>query len=163
MQYNQFMIYTHRPFMSKSTAEGPIHAKIRHMQARTACIDSAVEISNLLRLYKSRYPLRFTNVQVVSIVFSAAIIFVLASVLDLEGIDRRSLQRHLDTCCKALAELGKVFKNAARTLDILLDIKRKWQAKLVAAEQPKRRARKGQESPGISTKRRKSQLQCFQA
>ncbi|OAP65610.1 hypothetical protein AYL99_01582 [Fonsecaea erecta] len=161
MQYYQFMIYIHRPFMSK-TASDAINSNIRHMHARSVCIESAVAISTLLRLYKSSYPLRFVNVEVVSIVFSAAIILVLASVLDLEGTDKLNLQRHLDTCCKALAELGKAFKNASRTLDILLDIKRKWQAKLVASEKPKRRAIEGQESVRPGTKRRKSQFQPLQ-
>ncbi|OQV02893.1 Fungal Zn2-Cys6 binuclear cluster domain-containing protein [Cladophialophora immunda] len=161
MQYHQFMIYIHRPFMSK-TASSTINSNIRHMHARSVCIESAVAISVLLRIYKSSYPLRFVNVEVVSIVFSAAIILVLASVLDLEGTDKLNLQRHLDTCCRALAELGKAFKNASRTLDILLDIKRKWQAKLVASEKPKRRALEAQESVRPGTKRRKSQFQPLQ-
>lgn len=129
------------------------------MHARAACIESATAIANLLRLYEANCPLRFINVEVVSIIFSAAIILVLFSVLDLEGIDKSSLQRHLHTCCKALAELGKTFKNASRTLEILLDIKRKWQVKLVTSEKPKRRAYEGHGPLGTSTKRRKSQLQ----
>ncbi|EXJ73871.1 uncharacterized protein A1O5_03633 [Cladophialophora psammophila CBS 110553] len=159
MQYHQFMIYIHRPFMSKPAASTTINSNIRHIHARAVCIESAVAISMLLGLYKANYPLRFVNVEVVSIVFSAAIILVLASVLDLEGTDKLNLQRHLDTCCKALAELGKVFKNASRTLEILLDIKRKWQAKLVASEKPKRRVLDGQESVRPGPKRRKPQMQ----
>jgi hypothetical protein len=55
-------------------------------------------------------------------------------------------------CCRTLAELGNVFNNAARTLDVLLHVKRTWQARLVVASAgSKRRAPSAAGSP---TKRR---------
>jgi hypothetical protein len=118
-----------------------------------------VSISKLIRIYKKAYPLRYINVEAVSIIFSAAIMFVLASVSDLGGSYTANLVSHLDTCCKALAELGKVFKNATRTLEMLLDIKRKWQAKVLASTGSKRPMPVLSEYIPFGSKRRKSQAQ----
>jgi hypothetical protein len=155
MQYYQFLIYVHRPFVSRQSPDVS-----RSIQARRACISAAVGVSNLLRIYKSAYTLRYINVEVVSIIFSAAIIFLFASVSELVDDERSNLVAGLDTCCKALAELGKVFHNATRTLEMLLDIKRKWHAQVVASIGSKRRlsalARGNQTQ--TQSKRRKSQI-----
>lgn len=160
MQYYQFLIYIHRPFVSRHS-QPSLPNDPRYIQARRACIDAAVAISTLIRIYKSSYSLRYINVEVVSIIFSTAIIFVFASVSELGGNDNANLVSHLDTCCKALAELGKVFQNATRTLEVLLDIKRKWQAKVLASTGSKRRmsaVARGGSNTGNGKKRRKSHL-----
>ncbi len=180
MKYYTSMIYIHRPFISRQGSRSFAPALDRgYIHARRVCIDSAISISNLLRIYRSTCTLRYANVEVVSIIFSAAIILVFASVASptaqqegpppssspgtatnssnggRSGVPRggrrsaSSLGRppvggnvaaHLDTCCKALADLGHVFQNATRTLEVLLAIKRKWQAELVASTGSKRRS-----------------------
>ncbi|KAL1839730.1 hypothetical protein VTK73DRAFT_3933 [Phialemonium thermophilum] len=219
MKYHQSMIYIHRPFISRQGARSVIPAHNRgYLHARKVCIDSAVAISTLLRRYRATYTLRYTNVELVSIIFSAAIILVFASLAsnpspqgqsgggmagsaaDAEGSTgglsggsgggegstggaestggagagsggggpgaaaagggggggaskggrglaglrppppSASIAAHLDTCCKALADLGQVFQNASRTLEVLLAIKRKWQAELLASTGSKRRS-----------------------
>lgn len=148
------MIYIHRPFISQrrrgSHAFSPSTLERSYLHARKICIDSAVAISTLLRIYRRTCTLRYTNVEVVSIIFSAAIILVLESVAgpasqstEGRGLPARgddSVAAHLDTCCKALADLGRVFHNATRTLEVLLAIKRKWQAELLASTGSKRRS-----------------------
>ncbi|KAI7554627.1 hypothetical protein KC331_g416 [Hortaea werneckii] len=93
---------------------------------------SAVEIAKLLVCYKRHYSLRRINVQVVHIAFTAALILVYAIVSGIKGDFSDDLKVNVDTCCEALAELGETFANANRALDILLAVKRSWQAWMVA-------------------------------
>ncbi|KAI7210381.1 hypothetical protein KC333_g8257 [Hortaea werneckii] len=93
---------------------------------------SAVEIAKLLVCYKRHYSLRRINVQVVHIAFTAALILVYAIVSGIKGDFSDDLKVYVDTCCEALAELGETFANANRALDILLAVKRSWQAWMVA-------------------------------
>lgn len=128
MHYHQYLIHIHRPFVSKHRLS-PFPTK--HLHARRVCTDSAVAIANLVQRYESYYTLRYINNEAICIIFSTAVILVFASVSDFEGHDDRSLVAHLSTCCNALAELGKIYEHASRTLDILLRLKRQWQAKLL--------------------------------
>ncbi|KAK7727254.1 hypothetical protein SLS63_007305 [Diaporthe eres] len=99
-----------------------------------------------------QHSLSQVNILVVQITFSAALILVYATVSERDIENHRRLTGHLEMCCRALAELGHVFNNAARTLDVLLHVKRTWQARLVAASAgSKRRASFAAGSP---TKRR---------
>lgn len=153
MQYHQFMIYIHRPFISKYRSQPypPVGPGYNH--ARTTCIESAVAISKLLTKYKSAYTLRLINIQAVSIVFSAALILVFATVSEIRGDTNVDPNTHLSTCCKGLAELGKTFQNATRALEILLSIKRAWQAKLLVCVGSKRRSSSIRTHRGSAKKR----------
>lgn len=141
MLYEYLIILLHRPFVAKRYIQphpligrGPEHA-------REMCVRSASRISILLSIYEEQHSLSQVNVLVVQITFSAALILVYATVSEREIENHRRLTSHLEMCCRALAELGHVFNNAARTLDVLLHVKRTWQARLVAASAgSKRRA-----------------------
>ena len=153
MQYHQFLIYIHRPFISKHRSQPypPVGPGYNH--ARTTCIESAVIISQLLTRHKTTYTLRFINIQAVSIVFSAALILVFATVSEIKGNNNADLNTHLSTCCKSLAELGKTFENATRALEVLLSIKRAWQAKLLVYVGSKRRSSPIRTARGSAKKR----------
>lgn len=152
MLYEYLIILLHRPFVAKRyiqphplIGEGPEHA-------REMCVRSASRISILLSFYEEQHSLSQVNILVVQITFSAALILVYATVSERDIENHRRLTAHLEMCCRALAELGHVFNNAARTLDVLLHVKRTWQARLVAASAgSKRRAPSAAGSP---TKRR---------
>ncbi|OJD29688.1 fungal specific transcription [Diplodia corticola] len=134
MFYEYLVILLHRPFVAKRyiqphplVGSGPQHA-------RQMCVRSASRIATLLSWYEERFSLGLINIQAVQMTFSAALVLVYATVS--EGGDVQSHQliaARLDTCCRALAELGNTFDNATRTLDVLLHVKRTWQARLVAA------------------------------
>jgi hypothetical protein len=132
MQYYQILIFIHRPFISRNRLS-EVNQHNRFGCSRRLCLQSAIAIAQLLNMYETRYTLRQINIQVVSITFSAALMLLFAT-LDRSGCyDCANLCRNLDTCCQALAELGKFFENASRALDLLLSIKRGWTARLVSS------------------------------
>ncbi|KAI0886377.1 fungal-specific transcription factor domain-containing protein [Annulohypoxylon maeteangense] len=138
MQYALFIIILHRPWVAKKYIQptplfgsGPRHA-------REMCLRSAVDIAILIRAFEKQYSLQRANVLLVHIAFTAALILLYATVSEKDFDCQRELSTQLDMCCQALAELGNSFENAARTLDILLSVKRMWQASLVSGIQTKR-------------------------
>ncbi|KAI1212069.1 fungal-specific transcription factor domain-containing protein [Annulohypoxylon truncatum] len=138
MQYALFIITLHRPWVAKNYIQptplfgsGPRHA-------REMCLRSAVDIANLIRAFDRQYSLQRANMLLVHIAFTAALILLYATVSEKDFDCQRELSTQLDMCCQALAELGNSFENAARTLDILLSVKRMWQASLVSGMQTKR-------------------------
>lgn len=138
MQYSKFQIYIHRPYISKHGIQPYPPVGPGHIHARNTAIEHAVRISRLLCKYKSLYSLQYINIEAISITFSAALILVFATVSEFDGPTDADLRLHLSQCCKALAELGKTFQSSTRTLDVLLSIKRVWQAKLLASAGSKR-------------------------
>ena len=140
MQYYVFVIVQHRPFISKVSiqpypprGDGPLHA-------RRMCLESAIEIARLLEDYATRFAFRWANTQIVHMAFSAALILLYASVSETDRQRHATLAGLLAICCDALAELGRIFENATRSLDTLLIIKRTWQARLVSGAGQKRRS-----------------------
>ncbi|KAL1858737.1 hypothetical protein Daus18300_009871 [Diaporthe australafricana] len=153
MLYEYLIILLHRPFVAKRYIQpypligrGPQHA-------REMCVRSASRISILLSWYEKQHSFSQINILVVQITFSAALILVYATVSERDIQNHRLLTGHLEMCCRALAELGNVFTNATRTLDVLLHVKRTWQARLVAASAGSKRRAAGS-SAGTPTKRR---------
>ncbi|KAH7123156.1 fungal-specific transcription factor domain-containing protein [Dactylonectria macrodidyma] len=155
MQYALFVINLHRPFVAKHYIQPEPPVGPGHLHAREMCISSAIEIAKLLRIFESQYTLSRSNVQMVYIAFTAALILVYATIAENNDESHRDLPFHLGTCSHALAELGNIFPNANRTLDVLLKVKRSWQARLVAATTgPKRRGSSA--TTGSGSKRRRA-------
>lgn len=138
MQYALFVIILHRPFVSKHYIQPSPLVGSGHVHARKMCVSSAVDIAKLLHLYEQEHSLRRANIQMVHVAFTAALILVYATISENDPHNHRELSVHTETCCYALAELGHVFENASRTLDVLLSVKRMWQARLVATAGTKR-------------------------
>jgi hypothetical protein len=138
MQHAFCIMILHRPFVAKSYIQPYPRVGAGHEHARSMCVKSAIDIAKLIGGYKLRFSLRRANVLFVHIAFTAALILVYAAVSELENRDRTQISAHLDVCCQALAELGNVFESASRTLDILLSVKRMWQARLVGSFHRKR-------------------------
>ena len=157
MHFALFKIVLHRPFVSKHYIQPSPLVGRGHLHAREMCVRSAVDISKLIACYQSQYGLRRCSVLVVHIVFSAALILVYATLSQSDNYLSDALQPHLETCCQALAELGSTFENAARTLEVLLAVKRTWQARMVVGFSNKRReSQRSAENMSSPNKRIKS-------
>ncbi|KAJ3529476.1 hypothetical protein NM208_g9737 [Fusarium decemcellulare] len=157
MQYSLFVITLHRPFVAKHYIQPEPPVGPGHLHAREMCIRSAVEIAKFLRMFERQFSLQRSNVQMVYITFTAALILVYATLAENNHESHRNLSTHLATCSHALAELGNIFPNANRTLDVLLKVKRSWQARLVAATIGSKR-RASSTTTGSSSKRRRAQV-----
>ncbi|KAL4761567.1 transcription factor domain-containing protein [Aspergillus foveolatus] len=141
LQYHQIVIFTHRPWVSKSYIQprAPRQGPGYH-HARKMCIESSIAIARLLHIYEKHYTFRRMNNQVVSMIFSAALILLyvtisttpLASRTGLEQLEGSSseMTAYLNLCFRALDELGQSFENAKRTRDFLVSLQRRWQARM---------------------------------
>ena len=148
MQYHQFQILCHRPYISRRYLQpqqppqgpGPNHA-------RKSCINAAVSIAQTLLLYEKTYTFHKGNVQVISYIFSAALILIFSTVPALnptrsapsraglgEGLksgypDQEIILTHLSTCFRALDAMGTCFENARRTSTFLGALQTQWQGR----------------------------------
>lgn len=145
MAYHNFCILVHRPWTSKgSQPRGKIGPGYEH--ARSVCHNSASEIASLLRIYESHYGLRRMNVYVINIIVSASLILIfrLITVKDILGGDQQpekfDVAGDLNTCFRALDELGQSFLSARQHHEHLLAIQKHWsQRKNYARSGSKRR------------------------
>ena len=131
MAYHSFCILVHRPWTSKgSQPRGKIGPGYEH--ARGVCHNSASEIASLLRIYESHYGFRRMNVYVVNIIVSASLILIFGLIAkEILGAQRDQPEKvnvagDLNTCFRALDELGQSFESARRHHEHLLAIQKHW-------------------------------------
>lgn len=124
MQYYQFMIHCHRPYISRYyiQPQPPQGPGSRH--ARSMCIESAVAIARLLAIYEKAYLFRGAKVQIISFNFSAALILIFTTMPWRRSPRDQELVRHLNTCFRALDDMGGCFENARRTRSFLGTLQR---------------------------------------
>jgi hypothetical protein len=125
MEYHHLQIFLHRPWTSSSLQPQPLQgAGVHH--ARHICASSATEIARLLRIYETQYSFRFINVEVIRILSSAALILIFATVpLPHREVDVE-MTGYLNTCFRALEDLGGRYDSAKETRCTLLAIQRRW-------------------------------------
>lgn len=158
MLFAYLVIVLHRPFVAKHYIQPSPPVGLGHLHAREMCIRAALQIAKLLSEYKKQYSLRHASILVVQAVFSAALILVYATVSQDDQDSHQELSAELEVCSHTLAELGDTFESASRSLDVLLKIKRTWQARLVGP--PVGSKRRGS-SAGISNPRAKRPLNFY--
>lgn len=93
------------------------------------CVESATSISEVLILYERYYSFRRANFQIVSFIFSAALILIFAMDPTGKGEQDRGLVAHLSTCFRALDEMGVQFESAKRTSTFLSTLQREWHSR----------------------------------
>ncbi|KAB8239029.1 Zn(II)2Cys6 transcription factor [Aspergillus alliaceus] len=128
MQYHQLMIHCHRPYISRHHIQPQPPQGPGSSHARMMCMESAIAIAQTLALYERYYSFRRANFQVVSFIFSAALILIFAIVPTRQYEHDRELVAYLSTCFRALDEMGSQFENANRTSTFLNTLQREWQA-----------------------------------
>ena len=131
MAYHNFCILIHRPWTSRgSQPSSKIGPGYQH--ARSVCHNSASEIASLLRLYESHYGFRRMHVYVIKIIASASLILIFGLIAEESLGERRdqsekfNVADDLNTCFRALDELGQTFESATQHREHLLAIQKHW-------------------------------------
>lgn len=139
MQYHQNIIYAHRPWISKSHLQLQPPKGPGWTHAREMCIQSAIAISKILKMYEYRYTLRRINVQAISITSSAILFLLFASFSSGPSRSGDDIPRYLTTCFRALDEFAICWKSAHRARDILVGLQHQWdlRARLGSNGQPR--------------------------
>ncbi|OJZ85522.1 hypothetical protein ASPFODRAFT_82537 [Aspergillus luchuensis CBS 106.47] len=127
MQYYQFMIHCHKPYISRRHIQPQPPQGPGSGHARRMCIESAVAIVQLLGLYEQAYGFDKTSIQMVSFVFSAALILIFNTVPARTTSRDQLLVNHLNTCFRALDRMASCFENARRTSVFLGTLRQQWQ------------------------------------
>ena len=130
MAYYNFCILVHRPWTSKgSQPRGKIGPGYQH--ARHICRNSASEIASLLRRYEAGYGFRRMNVYVVTIIFSASLILIFGLIAEewRDESEKHEVIGNLNTCFRALDDLGQNFDCAKHSHEQLLAIQKHWTQK----------------------------------
>ncbi|KAJ8128012.1 hypothetical protein O1611_g5624 [Lasiodiplodia mahajangana] len=97
--------------------------------ARRQCIDSAIAIAKLLRIYESQYTFRRINVQAVGMTCSAALLLIFALVTGYQRPEGKELKVYLVVCFRALEEFSQAWENAKRNRDFLVLLQRNWESR----------------------------------
>lgn len=137
MQYYELVILTNRPLLLDALSGSNDIQKQRQQLAHTLCVDAAGSITNLVQIYRRHYKSRQTNLQVVHIVFTAALILVYVSCSPTRAAADKALL-HLQVCTQALGELSQSFRSASRALEVVMVFKSRWHAQARAQSRSKR-------------------------
>ncbi|KAF2145744.1 uncharacterized protein K452DRAFT_244065 [Aplosporella prunicola CBS 121167] len=142
MSYHQFMIYIHRPYVSKTYIQPSPPQGPGHVHAQQMCIESSIAVAELLRLYEIRYTFRRMNIQAVSIIFTTSLIliFIICSKRGLSHFSNSNnltggtsadgandAASHLSVCFRALEDLTQSYDSARRTREFLVALQRRWE------------------------------------
>ncbi|THZ80470.1 hypothetical protein D6C84_07410 [Aureobasidium pullulans] len=125
MEYHHLQIFLHRPWTSSQLQPQPSQGPGVH-HARHICATSATEIARLLRIYEIQYSFKFINVEIIRILSSAALILIFATVPLPHREVNSEMTGYLNTCFRALEELGGRYDSAKETRCTLLAIQRRW-------------------------------------
>jgi hypothetical protein len=125
MEYHQLLILIHRPWTSK-TSQPTLQKGPGYMHARHQCVESATAISKLLRRYEMQYTFRRMNIQIIHIIFSAALIMIFATISRRTEPPTLEEASNLGVCFRALDELGQAFELAKSAREGLITIQRRW-------------------------------------
>lgn len=149
MQYHQNIIHVHRPYMSRTYVQPFPPQGPGSDHARMMCMESAISIAKLLRLYETRFALRRINVQAVGIVCSAALLLIFADVTCYHHDSVDQTKQHLSVCFRALDEFSSSWESAKRSRDFLVLLQGQWELQGRPARAREAKSRKRTRTSGL--------------
>ena len=90
------------------------------------CTSSANSIVALLKLYRSRFSLRYIVNLSVHMLFTASIVHLVNTLSSKESLQRSS-KNALRTCMLGFSEIGQAWASATKSLHVVESLQRKWQ------------------------------------
>lgn len=127
MHYYQCLIYAHRPWMSRVTAQSQTPQGPGAAHARQICVDAAISIAKILKIYEHRYTLRRVNIQGPAITCSAALLLIFAKISRYGRTRGLNVDEHLGICFRALDAFGQSWESARRSRVFLIRLQRQWE------------------------------------
>jgi hypothetical protein len=97
------------------------------------CLAAADSVVEVLRVYQRQHSLRQTNIQIVHLIFTAALVQVYHSCRNNSGPESVRASNNLQFCCQSLAEIGQSWRSAMRALEVIICVKREWQTRTSSA------------------------------
>jgi len=125
MIYHTTMILLFRPFGSQKQIAG-ISASPWEL-----CTASANSIVTLLKLYRSRFTLRYIINLSVHMLFTASIVHLVNATSANESLQRSS-KNALRICISGFEEIGEIWVSAIKSLSVVKSLQQKWQLKTAA-------------------------------
>jgi hypothetical protein len=122
MQYLCVVIIVNRPFFA-SAKMLPGLTVTEIASRRNTCTEAANSLARVVHIYRRLYGLRRINIQAVHLIFTATLIHVFTACGALDQTRSDNAWKNLEICSQALSEMGLVFKNAARALEVVMGIK----------------------------------------
>jgi hypothetical protein len=138
MQFHVLSIFLHRPFFSRhllraSALSPSVQTPSPSTHPRTLCTSAAHSLIRVLHLYRTQHSLRQTNVQIVHLVFTAALVHVYSACTPTNTtIGADQAMQDLQFCIQALSEMSATWRNATRALEVIICVKREWMGKAAA-------------------------------
>lgn len=131
MQFYAVVIFLLRPYFSRdllrlTQAMPSQDDRIAVASVRAECISAAHNMADVLRCYRKQYSLKYTNVQIVHLIFTASLVQVYNACTCSPQESQEALD-DLKFCCESLGEIGECYGNATRALDVVILVKREWQ------------------------------------
>ena len=90
------------------------------------CVESAACIGKILVTYERQYTFNRMHIHAVSITCSAAMLLILACVTQYPGLSKTDIDKHLDSCFRALDAFSPLWNMAGRAREFLAALQRKW-------------------------------------
>ncbi|KIV99416.1 uncharacterized protein PV09_08954 [Verruconis gallopava] len=127
MHYYQCLIHAHRPWMSRNYIQSQPPQGPGSDHARLMCVDAAISIARILRIYEKQFTFRRINIQGPIITCSAALILIFADISHYGKSHDLKITPHLSLCFRALDAFGQCWENAKRARVFLTKLQRQWE------------------------------------
>jgi hypothetical protein len=149
MQYYAALIFLFRPYFSRDMLDpdslDPEGRRTRAFQGqvpatvRADCISAAHNMTEMLRCFRKQHSLRYTNIQIVHLIFTASLVHIYNACTphDSNSYSQAALD-DLQFCCQSLGEIGQTYGNATRALEVIILVKREWQRMAAVRRSAKR-------------------------
>ena len=141
MQYYEILILLYRPFIQPNDAPAQSPAlQIPAKKALEICMESATEISQLLKIHCRHFGIARLNVYSVHILMTAALIHVFVAG-DRSNPRQAEAQAAARESIQALSELSHTFESSTRAFEVITSIRLDWQDEMLHGQRSHKRRR----------------------
>lgn len=123
MQYYAILVVIDRPFTYGRHTQLPGLIPADVQESHIACTDAAASIINRVQTYRFHHGARQMNIHTVHLIFTAALVHIHNVYFAPSEQVRAAARPLLQISCQVLSEIGQVYRNALRALEIITSLK----------------------------------------